>query len=174
MNRQEQNLRLQALLDGELEAADARAIEQWLAQDADARALFAELQQTRLQLAGNEAELRLPESREFFWSKIERDIRRLETAESGAPRTTAPLAWLRRWLAPAAAFAAVALAITFTQRPGSLDGANTVVEDSQEGISSKAYHDQAAGITMVWVSDQPDAGEGQPTEKNSIDNIEKQ
>ena len=72
-------LKLQAFLDGELPEAEASEVANWLARDREAAALLEELRNTRSALAGFEAEVRLPESREFFWSKIEREIQRLET-----------------------------------------------------------------------------------------------
>ena len=67
-------IKLQAHLDGELTGRDAQQVTALLESDAEARALFNELQQTRTMLKGNEPEFRLPESREFFWSKIEREV----------------------------------------------------------------------------------------------------
>src|SRR6266702_2258506 len=74
-------LKLQAYLDGELPEAEARAVATWLARDREAVALLAELRATRKALAGFEAGIRLPESGEFFWSKIQRAISALELAE---------------------------------------------------------------------------------------------
>src|SRR5881296_3573917 len=47
--------------------AEARVVANWLAQDQEPVALLTELRQTRQGLAGFEAGVRLPESREFFW-----------------------------------------------------------------------------------------------------------
>ncbi len=69
-------LKLQAWLDGELTAAEARSIGREIAADADASRLVTELQAIKSTLAGNELPMPLPESREFFWSKIERQIQR--------------------------------------------------------------------------------------------------
>ena len=70
----------------------------WLARDREAAALLEELRNTRAALAGFEAEVRLPESREFFWSKIEREIQRLEApaprpARGAAPGTACAGSW---------------------------------------------------------------------------------
>ena len=65
-------LKLQAHLDGELSERESREIETALATDAEARALLAELRNTCGALAGFEAELKLPEERAFYWSKIRR------------------------------------------------------------------------------------------------------
>ena len=80
----EEGIKLQAQLDGELTGREAQEIAAFLENDAEARALFAELQQTRSMLTGNEPEFRLPESREFYWSKISRAI------ETGERKAEAP------------------------------------------------------------------------------------
>src|SRR6267378_6728212 len=74
-------LKLQAYLDGELPEAEAREVANWLARDREAAALHTELRNTRQALVGFEVGVELPESREFFWSKIRREIHRLEPAE---------------------------------------------------------------------------------------------
>ncbi|HEY0552249.1 MAG TPA: hypothetical protein VGF13_21795, partial [Verrucomicrobiae bacterium] len=76
----EDGIKLQAHLDGELTGREAQQVAALLETDAEARAVFGELQQTKAWFKANEPEMRLPESREFFWSKIERDIQRLESA----------------------------------------------------------------------------------------------
>ena len=83
----ELHLKLQAHLDGELPRAEAREVEERLAADAEARALLGELTATVEALAGAEAGVRLPESREFFWSKIEAQIQR-ESRRDAVPATT--------------------------------------------------------------------------------------
>ncbi len=74
----EQQLKLQAFLDGELPEREAREILAWTQRDGAAAALLAELKNTRAAMAKSEPHLSVPESREFFWSKIEREIQRLE------------------------------------------------------------------------------------------------
>src|SRR5436190_16225279 len=82
-------MKLQAYLDGELAGSEAQQVAALVENDAEARSLFGELQQTRTMLRGNEPEMLLPESREFFWSKIEREISPAET-----PAAEAVPAWL--------------------------------------------------------------------------------
>ena len=69
---QDRELQIQAFVDGELSARQARKVEEWLATDAEAQALLRELQATKAALAQNEPQLTLPETREFYWSKIQR------------------------------------------------------------------------------------------------------
>jgi hypothetical protein len=97
----ETQLKVQAYLDGELPEAESREIGNLVARDREALALHTELRNTRTALVGSEIGVELPESREFFWSKIQREIQRLEPSEP-AP---VPVPWfvrLRRLLAPAA------------------------------------------------------------------------
>ena len=81
----ETQLKLQAYLDGELSVGEARQVEIWLAEDHDARSLLGELKNTKAALSSHSANVELPESREFYWNKIEREIQRLEKAESVPP-----------------------------------------------------------------------------------------
>ena len=67
-------LKLQALLDGELPEREAAEVEARVKADPQAQALLDELRMTTTALRGNELERALPETREFFWSKIERTI----------------------------------------------------------------------------------------------------
>ncbi len=90
---EEQQLKLQAWLDRELPDAEARQVEAWIASDPEAARLRAELENTRHALAGFEAGVRLPETREFYWSKIAREIERQE------PRPAPAAAEAPSWLA---------------------------------------------------------------------------
>src|SRR5438045_3337750 len=93
-------LKLQSYLDGELPEAQAREVANWLAQDREAVALLGELRNTRQALVGVEIGIELPESREFFWSKIERDIQREEQTAPAARRVPLFSGWMR-FLMPA-------------------------------------------------------------------------
>src|SRR2546425_134197 len=88
----ENELKLQAYLDGELSARETKAVAELVTQDTTARELLAELRFTKNALAGNEPEVKLPESREFYWCKIQREIQRLE-----APPATRPVPWFAWW-----------------------------------------------------------------------------
>jgi anti-sigma factor RsiW len=143
----EAKLKLQAYLDGELPEAEAREMANWLARDRDAVALHTELKNTRQALVGHEIGVELPESREFFWSKIERDIQRLEPGEGVA--TSVPwAARLRRFLMPAAGVAVLLVAALLTFNTGSTHVSEMETSDS----GAFTYHDDAAGATLVWLS----------------------
>src|SRR5690242_11198744 len=91
----ESQIKLQAFMDGELPESEAREVAGWLARNQEAALLLQELRHTRQSLKGHDASIKLPESREFFWSKIEREIHRQEqTAPAIAPAPKASF-WLR-------------------------------------------------------------------------------
>jgi len=146
-------LKLQSFLDGELPEAEASEVTNWLTDDREAAALLEDLRNTRDTLAGFEAEVRLPESREFFWSKVQRDIQRLEAP---APKASSVplLTLLRRFLVPASAVAAVLIAGLMLNRPADLSGHTTAAEIETALADSGAfiYRDYSAGTTLVWLS----------------------
>ena len=145
-------LQLQAYFDGELTGREAREIETALATDAEARALLAELTHTQGALAAFEAELKLPETREFHWSKIRREILR---QEQGEPVRPTPLPAWRRWLTPAGAFAAVAIAgLLGAHQMGWLRGgaASPQIETYLADSGAMTYRDELERTTVVWLS----------------------
>jgi negative regulator of sigma E activity len=145
----EAQLKLQAFLDGELPEAEARQVANRLAQDQEASALLAELRQTRQALAGFETGTRLPESREFYWSKIQREIERLEPP-TATPAATPLLARLRRLFVPATAalLAVLAGVVMLGPRPAAAPELETAVSDT----GAFTYHDYSAGATLIWLS----------------------
>jgi anti-sigma factor RsiW len=147
----ERQLKLQAYLDSELPEGGRRAVESWLAQGAEAKALLAELRQTNAALAGFESEIKLPESREFFWSKIEREIRRQEQA----PRAEVEPSWLfawRRFLIPASALAMLAVLLVSLQMSSRGAASASGIVAAFDDESAFTYRDQSQGTTLVWLS----------------------
>src|SRR3954453_21440778 len=106
---EDQQLKLQAFFDGELPEKEGREVAAWLAKDADATGLLGELRNTRKALADHEPALKVPESREFYWSKIQRDIERLEPVAAPA-KSPSLFVLLRGLLVPVGAVAGVVLA----------------------------------------------------------------
>lgn len=145
-------LKLQALLDGELSEREHRELEAALASDPEARALLTELRHTSAALANFEAETRLPASREFYWSRIQREIQRQEKIPNARP--AALPAW-RRWLLPAGAFAAVVLAgLLAAGQMGWLPAGRhpTQVETFLADSGAMTYRDEVERTTLVWLS----------------------
>jgi anti-sigma factor RsiW len=147
-------LKLQAWLDGELPEAEAREVAAQVARDREGAALADELRNTRQAFTSFEAGLRLPESREFYWSKIAREIQRLEAAPPKPASQDSPFALFRRWLMPASALALVVLAGLLLTRPPAPSGPAAGVESETALADAGAftYRDDSAGTTLVWLS----------------------
>lgn len=148
--KEELQLKVQAYLDGELPAGEACEVADLIAHDADARSLHAELGNTRAALKVFESELKLSESREFYWSKIQREISGLEKPQTvEEPAWFA--AWFRRFLAPAGALAALVIAATLAWHqinPGFALETETAFAHSD----AFTYRDYPKGVTLVWLS----------------------
>ena len=150
---EEQQLKVQAFLDGELPESDSRDVAAWIAQDVDAAALLGELKNTRNALKGFVPEIKLPESREFYWSKIKREIERATPEPVAAPKASL-FAWFRRALMPLGAVAALALVaiVTFHSFTGGSQphpmSANVMLGDP----GAFTYRDDAQDMTVVWLS----------------------
>jgi anti-sigma factor RsiW len=144
-------LKLQAYLDGELDPKDAPEVAKWLETQPEDAALFAELRDTRQALREFDQAIKLPESREFYWSKIERAIQRQDVAV-GAPDVVMPL-WLtrlRRLLAPAGGLALLAI-IGLLATQSSRFGSGSV-ETAFSDPGALTYRDYTSGTTLVWLS----------------------
>jgi anti-sigma factor RsiW len=143
-------LKVQAWLDGELPDDEARRIGEWVANDAEASGLAAELGCLKQAMSGNEVAASLGESREFYWSKIERQIQR--EAALANPRPTPWYARWRRYLAPAmgvAAFACLAVMAVKQAATPTFDEISSTT-DSMEAVT---FHDQSSQMTVVWLQD---------------------
>jgi len=155
------SLKLQAQLDGELPPAEAAEVARLVAANPEAAALQRELSATREVLKGSELTVPVPETREFYWSKIARGI---EQAEREPVRSTriSPWAWLTQRLVPLTVVVLVAglltvakfngMWITSGQRMALLHEIETPVEDT--GVLE--FHDAKTGITVVWLDHEID------------------
>lgn len=160
----EVQLKLQAFLDDELPEAEKRELASLLAREQEAAGLLGELRNTRQALAGFENGIKLPESREFYWSKIQRQIEREPQAAPAEP-TASLVARLWRYLMPAAAVAAMAVAALLVYRP-TPNRAETEILLSDADADAMTYRDYDAGATVVWFSypaDSDSAQKGSPS-----------
>ena len=141
-------LDLQAYVDGELPSERRAAVEAALAGDANARDLVAGLRCLSELVRANEPVLRVPASREFYWSQIQRQIERAENQEATRPAGFA-LGWLR-WLVPAVGAAAVAVVISL--RPGREEVTLAAGFDSvQTDSSAVVFRSESDGVTIHWI-----------------------
>ena len=153
MKENEKQLKLQAFLDEELAADERQRVESSFLQDPEATALLAELRMTRGVLAGYEEGIKLPESREFYWSKIERGIRAAEQPSPARSGETALRLWWRKWLMPAGAFAALAIAAWLAgTQTGFFGSTARRGESALDDTGAFTYRDFSTGTTLVWLS----------------------
>jgi anti-sigma factor RsiW len=147
----QKQLKLQAFLDGELPEAERCEVANWLAREQEAAALLTELRQTRQAVVGFEKGIKLPESREFYWGKIQREIERLERPAPERTPAAPSFSWLRRVLVSASGLAVLVIAgfllvnsvpIPFTP------SRETALADTE----AFTYRDFNVGATLVWLS----------------------
>jgi anti-sigma factor RsiW len=163
----ERQLKLQAFLDGELPESEAREVLAWTQRDGGAAALLLELKNTRQALAKSELHLNVPETREFFWSKIEREIERREPQIKTVSGVSI-FAMLRRFLFPAVALGALVIAglvAHFNVPKAALENGTDAdapsVETTLANSDATTYRDDSEGTTLVWFSP---AGDDSPAQ----------
>jgi anti-sigma factor RsiW len=146
-------IKLQAHLDGELTGREGQQVAALIENDAEARALFGELQQTRTMLKGNEPELRLPESREFFWSKIERELDRLEAAPAES-NTPAWVLFFRRRLGAVSGVAVTAALVVFAAFQLNIVSPTLLeeIDNPLDDVGTFSFRSESQKMTLVWIS----------------------
>lgn len=152
---QETKLKLQAYVDRELSETESQEMAAWLDRDSEARALVDELNEVNRLLENNELEVRVPESREFYWSKIERVIRPMAADTPDAePAVARGHAWWLRLFAPALGVAVLLMTTLTLVRQGQSPPPTTYphqIETPLEDTSTLSFYSPSAGMTVVWV-----------------------
>ena len=147
-------VRLQAYLDGELTDRDAQQVAALLESDVEARALFGELQQTCTWLKANEPDALLPESREFFWSKIEREIEHLEKTPAASPAASW-LLFLRRHIAAVGSLTVAAALVVFAAVQMNVvptGGLLEEIDNPLDDVGTFSFRSESQKMTLVWIS----------------------
>ncbi len=135
-------LDLQAYVDSELDAARRAEVERLLNGDAEARQIADGLREVGRLVREHEPVAQVPETREFYWSQIQRRIAAAEGGGAAHKSASSALNWLR-WLAPALGVAAVVVFVAMP-RPGAR---------GQEFADSTTvmYQSDADGLTIHWI-----------------------
>jgi len=133
--------------------------------------LLGELSSVKAVFAGNEAEIKLPETREFFWSKIQRQIERENAVEPTPVRVASWASWLQRHLlqVSGAAFLACMVGVLAMHSTASA-GQFGEMELASDQIGAYTFRDQQEGMTMVWFYNHND--DSQFTEDPSVASME--
>lgn len=148
--KHEVELKLQAWLDGQLPPDEVAQMARLVATDAEARALHTELKHTRAAVQGFESDIKLPESREFYWSKIARAIK--SEAHRPVIRRTSWVHQLRRILLPAGAAAALLLIGIFSLRQNFGTSLPYEITGLVAESDTFTFTDENSGTTLVWFS----------------------
>ena len=111
--KQEDRLKIQAWLDGELAPQESAIIANLVDSNLEAKAVTGELETIRKILKYGENKVNLEDSRDFYWSQIHRQI---EAENPEPPRETAPFAVRSaesplRWILPISSLAAISILI---------------------------------------------------------------
>jgi anti-sigma factor RsiW len=150
----EVQIRIQAFLDGELSEGEAREIASLIARDQDAADLHAELKNTRRALAGAEDGVRVPETREFYWSKIRREIERTERIQPVAPSGSLWHSLMRLWRPVTVAGGVVLLGwfafLQFGNPSPARGGSATEVLVASVDAEAITFRDETDDTTFVW------------------------
>ncbi|MFM2081322.1 MAG: hypothetical protein RL380_13 [Verrucomicrobiota bacterium] len=146
---EELSFKLQAFLDGELPEAEAREVAALIARDPAAAALHTELKNTRAALAKFDQTITLPETREFYWSKVAREIRRTEPPVEEQVRHSSKSFW-RHALTFATGLAIVTIALFITTGPRLPLAPEAVAAANDSGAMT--FRNYESGTTLVWLS----------------------
>ena len=115
MNENETELKVQALVDGELTGREAEDLRARIETDDGLRELHARLIAVRGLMAGAELPRTLPESGDFHWNKIAQSIEREDREAKRLARPASNANWLLRWVLPFAGIACLMLLLTLQQ-----------------------------------------------------------
>ena len=161
MNENEIQLKVQALVDGELTGREAEALQQRINDDAKLQHLHATLTQMRGLIADSELPRPLPESMDFYWNKIAETIEHEKPAGERAAPPTPASRWLLRWLTPLVGVSAVVLLLTLQQPTapdlGIMLSGDHELELSSDEIDVMTYNsdDDSISICLLYTSPSP-------------------
>ena len=155
MNRNEIELKVQALVDGELTGSEAEALRQRINDDAGLQQLHVSLPQMRGLIADSELPRPLPESGDFYWNKIAETIEHEKCAGERPSPPTPASRWLLRWLSPLVGVSALVLLFTL-QQPTAPDLGSTLISDhelemSDDEIDVMTYNSDDDSMSIVWL-----------------------
>jgi anti-sigma factor RsiW len=154
MTQHEQELQLQAYVDGGLTQAESERISRWIEKDPGARAVVDGLRRVHELMQVGEAEVAVPVSRAFYWSKIEQAISSEKSSEVANRETGRGRFWLRI-LVPAFGLAALALVLRLwvsgPEEPETVARYFHEIEAPLAEENAMTFHSEAAAMTVVWV-----------------------
>ncbi|MSU33261.1 MAG: hypothetical protein EXS25_11540 [Pedosphaera sp.] len=149
MKTSDLKLELQAYVDGELSPDRRAGVESLIAGDSQAREWVEGLRQISLLVRTNEPDLKVPSSREFYWSQIKRQMDQAQASKEIRPASAA-LNWFR-WVVPAVGVAAVVVVVVSirSDRQETLLASN--FDSMQTDSSAVVFRSESDGVTIHWI-----------------------
>lgn len=159
--------KIQAFLDGELTEGEAREVAALIATDAKAANLHNELKITRRVLHGSEEQIKVPETREFYWSRISQEIEKQSRAEAILPSVSA---WhmIVRWLKPLGVVAATAIVGMFVWQQAEHGTIGDAIVTAQMNSESITFQNNETGTTFVWFTFPAENGVANDANSNTL------
>jgi len=155
MNKNETELNVQALVDGELTGREAEELRRRLESDAELKALHTRLTAMRGLMVNSELPRTLPESGDFHWSKIAQAIEREERQVDRTTKSSMSAKWLLRWVVPLAGVVCLVLVLTMKQTaPPDLDillGSDYELELSVDDLDVMTFNTGDDAMSIVWL-----------------------
>ena len=155
MNENETELKVQALVDGELTGREAEELRARLESDAGLRTLHARLTAMRGLMTGAELPRTLPESGDFHWSQISKAIEREERQAKRLARPASGAKRLLRWMVPMAGAACLLLLLTLQQTTqpelGISLGSDHELELSIDDLDVMTFNTGDDAMSVVWL-----------------------
>jgi len=155
MNENETELKVQALVDGELTGREAEELRARLESDDGLRTLHARLTAMRGLMTGAELPRTLPESGDFHWSKIAQSIEREDREAKRLARPAPSANWLLRWVLPFAGIACLMLLLTLQQTTKlnlSISFASDhELELSIDDLDVMTFNTEDDAMSVVWL-----------------------
>ena len=155
MNENEIQLKIQALLDGELTGSEAEDLRARIETDDGLRELHARLTAVRGLMDGTELPRTLPEPGDFHWSQIAQAIEREDRETKRLARPVPRANWLLRWVMPLAGAACFVLLLTLQLNAppdlGILLGSDHELELSADEIDVMTFNTGDDAMSIVWL-----------------------
>ena len=155
MNENETELKVQALVDGELTGREAEELLSRLESDAGLKALHTRLTVVRGLMADAELPRTLPESGDFHWSQISKAIEREDRETKRLAKPASNTNWWLRWLMPMVGMACLVLVLSLQQTTmPDLDillGSDHELELSIEDLDVMTFNTGDDNMSVVWL-----------------------
>ena len=157
MNENETELKVQALVDGELTGAQAEAMRARIEGNDALRELQARLTVARRLMNDAELQRKLPESGDFHWSQISQAIEREDRQARLLAKSSTGAGWPLRWLTALAGAACILLLLSSPSRHdgppdlGILLSSDHELELSDDEIDVMTYNTGDDNMSIVWL-----------------------